>query len=94
MDDKPLPHPPYSDEYVLPKTRYGVPVRPAQFVSVSNVSKGLRESGRISQEEFGIWLWMSPGSFEKTETKLPASQFTELPCTMFKERSSRRTCSI
>jgi hypothetical protein len=31
--DKPLPHLPYSEEYRLPKTKYGVEVRVDQFVS-------------------------------------------------------------
>ena len=33
--DKPLPHPPYSSEYTLPKTKYGIEVRADQFVSVN-----------------------------------------------------------
>jgi len=79
MDDKPLPHPPYSDEYVLPKTRYGVPVRLAQFVSVSNILEK-RNGKNLRQNMSSLWRWLrtAPGSFERAGTQLPSFQYTEL----------------
>lgn len=55
MAEKPLPHPPYSDEYVLPKTKYGIPVRPDQFVSAFKVLCHSERQGGASTQAFTVW---------------------------------------
>jgi hypothetical protein len=37
MSNKPLPPLPFAPEHRLPKTKYGIPVRPDQFVSTSTI---------------------------------------------------------
>jgi len=54
MDDKPLPHPPYSDEYVLPKTRYGVPVQYLGKKKREESSTKYEQSLEMAQD--GSWI--------------------------------------